>query len=328
MINHRPPRNILRMYELDLIIFIKCSGDNARPDNIRDTIVSFMQKNVGVNYGFYIVTDPHIAPHVTQTFRQYPDAAGHLVELKTSLNSWATDFNEFYIQYKDLAEWLLICHDDVVFKTEDYFNKLIRATEHKKENIGWITSGSDSYYTQLGIVVTDTFRPGFHKDNSNWGAMFQLHKLNHCKGNPSRLKKNLHLVDYPPHPVKIHGPMSAIMMTTMSSMEKIGICEDWTRYTMLIDEDWSLSALKNNLWNVWVPDVFHSHPNRRHLRISNNKWEAEAHAGLLKKWGFDTDGAYTQGVSIPISELREQYAGTNVPWSSYRNSYEWEYLDD
>tara|TARA_R110000744_G_scaffold33972_8_gene79497 strand:- start:1558 stop:1929 length:372 start_codon:yes stop_codon:yes gene_type:complete len=122
--------------------------------------------------------------------------------------------------------------------------------------------------------------------------------------------------------------MSAIMMTRMTSLEKIGLCEDWTRYTMLIDEDWSLSALKNNLWNVWVPDVFHSHPNRRHLRISNNKWESEAHAGLLKKWGFDTGGAYAQGVSIPINELREQYAGTNVSWSSYRNSYDWEYLDN
>ena len=315
------------MYDLDLVVFIKCSGDNARPDNLEDTIVSFIEKNPGVNYGFYIVADPHIIPHVAPIFRKNPQSDKHLLEVKTTLNSWATDFNEFYIKYKDKAEWLLISHDDVVFKTQNYFNEIVRATEHKKEQVGWITSGSDYYYRELGTVVTDTFRAGFHKDFHNWGAMFQLHKLAHCKGNPSLLKQSLHLIDYPSRPVKIHGPMSAIMMTTMSSMEKIGMCEDWTRYTMLIDEDWSLSALKNNLWNVWVPHVFHSHPNRRHLRVSNNKWEAEAHAGLVKKWGFDT-GAYTQGVSIPVEELREQYTGTNVPWSSYRNSYEWEYLDD
>ena len=88
-----------------------------------------------------------------------------------------------------------------------------------------------------------------------------------------------------------------------------------------------LSALKNNLWNVWVPDVFHMHPNRRSLRVSNNKWETEAHAGLVKKWGFDT-GGYPQGVSIPVEELRKEFAGTNVPWSSYRDSYDWEYLDE
>ena len=29
------------MFDLDLVIFIKCSGDNARPDNLHDTIASF-----------------------------------------------------------------------------------------------------------------------------------------------------------------------------------------------------------------------------------------------------------------------------------------------
>jgi hypothetical protein len=53
---------------------------------------------------------------------------------------------------------------------------------------------------------------------------------------------------------------------------------------------------------------------------------------LIEKWGFDTgdpksDG-YKQGVSIPVEELREKYKGTNVAWSSYRNSFEWEYFDE
>ena len=99
---------------------------------------------------------------------------------------------------------------------------------------------------------------------------------------------------------------------------------------MLIDEDWSLSALKNNLWNVWVPDVHHLHPNRRSLRKANNRWETEAHAGMLKKWGFNTgSGAgFTQGVSITLDELREKYKGTNICWSLDYNSYDWQYLHE
>ena len=126
--------------------------------------------------------------------------------------------------------------------------------------------------------------------------------------------------------------MSAIMITTMQSMQKIGYCEDWTRYTMLIDEDWSLEALKNNLINVWVPNVFHLHPNRRSLRKANNRWIEDAQSGMLKKWGFNTGNPNTtgwiQGVSISLDELRSKYKGTNIPWSSYRNSFDWEFLDD
>ena len=148
--------------------------------------------------------------------------------------------------------------------------------------------------------------------------MFQLHQ------------GDINNPDYPTRPDKIHGPMSAVMLVPMESMKKIGPCEDWTRYTMLIDEDWSLSALKNNLWNVWDPNVYHLHPNRRSLRKSNNKWEKEAHAGFQQKWGFDVGDpkVYNQCCSIPIDEMRQMYADTNIPWSSYRNSFDWEFIGD
>ena len=54
--------------------------------------------------------------------------------------------------------------------------------------------------------------------------------------------------------VFVHGVFSC-MLTPMKSMKKIGPCENWSLYTMLIDEDWPLRALQNNLWNVWVPYV-------------------------------------------------------------------------
>ena len=121
-----------------------------------------------------------------------------------------------------------------------------------ESDIGWITSTSDYYYSDEGRVVTDTFRAGFYQDMSNWGAMFQLHKMSHLKNAPDFLvKSNLYALDYPDRPVKVHGIMSAVMLVSVESLQKIGKCEDWTNYTMLIDEDWSLEALRNNLHNVW-----------------------------------------------------------------------------
>jgi len=316
--------------DFDLIVFIKCSGPNVREDNLTDTIVSFAKKNIGCNYGFYITVDPHMEPTVNKIFRN-PNNHGFLkyeslLELKVSQNSWAQDFNIFFDKYQNITKWILISHDDVEYVTDNYFERIIDSIKGHEEKVGWITSTSNYYYEQEGRVVADTFRPGYYKDVSNWGAMFQLHRLNPSTP-ASALREQFHLLDFPTAPVKIHGIMSAIMLVSVQSLKKIGYCEDWTKYTMLIDEDWSLEALKNNLWNVWVPGVFHNHPLRRSLRPTNNKWEREAHAGLIKKWGFDT-GDYERGISISIEELRQNFTQTNIPWSSYRNSYEWVYLDE
>lgn len=302
---------------LELIVFIKCSGDNARLDNLYDTISSFEATNRGVDYKIYLVVDPHLESSATNIFSML-SIEDKVLDIVATNNSWAHDFNVFFEQYKDSSHWLLISHDDVVFLTEDYFRKFIDPLEKYKDRLGFMTSTSEYYYKHELKLLTDTMRAGFYKDAINWGAMFQLHK------------SDLNDIDYPSRPVKIHGPMSAIMLITMDSMKKVGPCEDWTRYTMLIDEDWSLSALKNNLWNVWNPSVYHSHPNRRNQRVSNNKWEDLAHSGFEEKWGFDIGDPkiHNQCCSIPIEEMRGMYAGTNIPWSSYRNSFDWEYLDD
>lgn len=318
--------------ELDLIVFIKCSGPNVREDNLTDTIVSFAKKNIGCKYGFYITVDPHMEMAVNKIFRnqEYKDILNNesLLELKISQKSWAIDFNEFFDKYQDKTKWILISHDDVEYITDNYFQKIMDSIQGHEDKIGWITSTSAYYYEQEGKVVTDTFRAGSYEDFNNWGAMFQLHDMLHLKGaSPDIVKKNLHLIDMPDTPVKVHGIMSAIMLVSVDALKKIGYCEDWTNYTMLIDEDWSLEALKNKLWNIWVPNVFHNHPLRRSLRPTNNKWESEAHSGFVDKWGYDT-GGYERGISISVDELRTEFSDTNIPWSTHRRSYDWETLDD
>ena len=305
---------------LDLIIFIKCSGPNVRQDNLTDTIVSFAKKNLNCNYKFYIVAEPSMEGFVRKIFTDFSCLKeDDLLQLKISTRSWAKDFNEFFDKCKNLTQWILISHDDVEYITENYFNKIKEEVKGKEESIGWITSTSDYYYTQENKLVQDTMRAGFYKDYDRWGAMFQLNKMHSLP--------DLSLLDMPKKAVKVHGIMSAVMLVRSKTLEKIGKCEDWTNYTMIIDEDWSLEALKNNLWNVWIPSVYHKHPLRRSLRPTNNKWEEEAHSGFLKKWGFKT-GNYNQGISIPVEELRKKYKNTNIPWSTYRNSYDWEYINE
>jgi len=304
----------------ELLVFIKCSGPNKRADNIEDTITSFAQKNTDCSYKFFITCDSDMVSPIKDIFSSSPYVEEDtLLELRSSEASWATDFNEFFRRYKGEAEWILISHDDVKYLTDSYFKSLLKGVEGYQDKVGWITSTSDYYYTKEYKVVTDTFRAGFYKDFGNWGAMFQLHRMG--------AYPDLGLLDIPSRSVKVHGIMSAVMLIKASALKKVGVCEDWTPYTMLIDEDWSLEALRNNLWNVWVPNVYHTHPLRRDLRPTNNKWEKEAHAGFSKKWGFDV-GSYLQGISIPVEDLREKYKDTNIPWSSYRNSYDWEFLGD
>jgi len=304
---------------LELIVFVKVAGANVRFDNLNDMITSFVSKNKNLNYKFYFVAGCDQEKNIMSILKSI-GAENKILDIVCTDNSWAVDFNIFFDAHKDNSKWLLIAHDDVEFVTDNYFIEIAKSVQGHEEYIGWITSTSEYYYKEKGKMVTDTFRPGFHKDYSNWGAMWQLHY------------NDLNKIDYPTGPVRIHGPMSAIMITTMESMKKIGHCENWTQYTMLIDEDWSLEALKNNLWNVWVPHVYHRHPNRFDLRKKGNRWVSEASLGFREKWGFEIGSpkktGWKDGVSVPIEDLKEKYKNTDVLWSHGRNSYEWVYLDE
>lgn len=298
---------------LDLIVFIKAEGINVRLDNLQDTITSFEKNNPDLNYKFYLVLERSISIELINSIGGLLDERA--IEITEPTGTWAQDFNSFLDKRGNEAEWLLISHDDVEFVTENYFKKMTNPLLALKEEIGFITSTSEHYYKNLNQMRTDTFRPGFYRDRGGWPFIFQLHN------------NDINNLDYPNAPVKIHGPMSAVMLITMHSMKKVGYCEDWTPYTMMIDEDWSLEALKNNLWNVWVPDVHHLHPNRFSQRKSFNRWTDDAHSGLFKKWGFEVGRGGEHGCSIGVEELRSRWGHTLIPWSSYRNSYDWEFLN-
>jgi hypothetical protein len=310
------------MNKLDLIIFIKHSGPNVRYDNMKDTVSSLIKTNEGVNYGFYVVADDHLVAHVKKIFGETDPTK--LLECIPSRAPWHRDFNHFFESYKEKAEWILISHDDIEYCTPNFFKKITTQLQGFEDKVGWVIGTDKRYLYDHGLVVPEGLRPDLYQDQNQWGAMFHLHKMAHLKGgSPLKVKDSLHLIDLPSAPVKIGGIMSCMMLVQSSALEKIGPCAEWTNYTMLIDADWSLEALKNNLWNVWVPDVYYRHPLRKDLRPTGHKWQRKAHDSFAQKWGFDLGAR-----PLPIKKIRKKYKDTNIFWLTYKNSYDWEYLNE
>tara|TARA_B000000557_G_scaffold250897_1_gene237648 strand:+ start:445 stop:1347 length:903 start_codon:yes stop_codon:yes gene_type:complete len=300
---------------MELIVFIKCSGPNVNTDNLKDTLLSFHQKNKDVDYKFYLVIDAQLLNFVNNLLL---NEIGWDKVLKIELagsNTWPQDFNIFFEQYKDAAEWLLISHDDTLYITDNWFKEMIKPVLHIQESIGWMTSTNEAPTLQGRPDYGP--RPGHHKDHENWPWMFDLHN------------QSLENRDLPKKSVMVHGVFSCVMLIPMKSMKIVGPCENWSLYTMLIDEDWSLRALQNNLKNVWVPNVKHLHWLRPQSRKVLNRYEQECHQKFENKWGYKTGKKQgPQGCSIDINDFREQYKDTLIPWSSYRNSYDWDYIDE
>ena len=54
-------------------------------------------------------------------------------------------------------------------------------------------------------------------------------------------------------------------------------------------------------------------------------YELTAHNKFYAKWGFRLPFR-EQLTDKDIEIVREKYKGTNIPLSSYRNTYDWDYL--
>lgn len=308
---------------LDVIVFIKSDGDNANPKHLTATVTS-IEKTIGsVDYKYYFVLNSCQEKTVLDMIKSGLLDKGKILKIKNSVASWAYEYNLFFSSYRNETKYILVSHDDLVVKTEGFFDHYLELTKNKEDKIGWTTFTCDHYYQNLGKPWGVSARMGFAKDRKKWPYIYECHKFD--ASHLGKTKENLHLLDMPePNKlVKVHAPWSVFNIISVSSMTKVGPCEDWTPYTMLIDEDWGLEALKNNLWNIWISDVFYTHPlnsSRSHV----NRFEKEAHAKFTKKWGFDHGG--NSPSAEQIRELKPDYQDTLFFWSLNYNTYDWQYL--
>jgi len=307
---------------LDLIIFMVSAGPNANPNILIKTISSIENTIGSINYKYYFVLSPEQEKTVLNMVKDKLLSNDKIITIKDSVGSWASQYNSFFDSCKKLTKYILYTHDDLEIRTQDFFNKTINLINGKENEIGWITFTGDFYYRELGKPWAVSARMGFAKDRNKWPYIYECHKFN--SSHEGKSKENLHLLDMPESGklVKIHAAYPHFNIISVKSMEIIGPCEDWTLYTHLTDEDWGLESLKNNLWNIWVPDIYYTHPTNYSERVGGHRWTKEAHAGFTKKWGF----VHGSESDEQIAEIRIEYKDTLIPWSSYYNTYDWEYL--
>lgn len=302
----------------DIAIFISSAGPNINRDNIKDTIWSIISNVENHKIGFFFATDsPEIASYCKALISD-----DIFLGSVCNNNSYASNFNSFFDEFKDKAEYIMIAHDDLEIRTYDFFSRTLSHISGMEDQVGWITFTSDGYYREKSIPMANSVREGFALDRHQYPYLFECH--NYKRGDVFS-NDNKDLLDYPDRAVKIHAPFPHIMLIKSDNLSKIGHCSDWTPYTLLIDEDWGMEALKKNFWNVWIPDVLYTHPLRYEARKQEGvRYEPQAHAAFAKKWGFYF-GSTTYSDEF-IRAICTQYAGTNIPLSAGKNTYEWQYL--
>jgi len=315
---------------LDVIVFIASVGPIVNKGSLLETIYS-ISKNIGeCNYKFYIVIDNEGMKKFTEQIfdnekLRHVIKENSLLEVVYTKGPWATDYNDFFEAYKNTTEYILVSHDDLTINTPNFFRKTLKEIEGKEDEVSWITYTNDHYYKRTSGIMPNSIITGFHTDAGNYPLVFECHNF---KEGEYLTEDNEDLLDYPDRAVKCHGIFIIPGLISVKSMEKIGPCANFGPYTMLINEDWSLESLKNNLFSIWVPDIFITHPNPKYPRNTDFdlRFEAESHRLFYEKWGFFAHKDYVKPEKR--EQILEKYKDTSIPWSASRKTYEWDYLKD
>jgi len=301
---------------MKLIIFINSAGPNVSYENLFDTISSISSKCGIEDYGFYFVAENETIANMINEIFLVCNIQNKLLELKISNDSWAKNFNLFFNLYKEKTEYIIYSHDDLYIKTDNFFIKALKEIDGIDEELGWITFTSDAYYRNYGLGITNSVREGFSLDRGGYPGIFECHSMKNGD--------NLDALDMPPSTVKCHAPFPHFVMISSKTLEKVGPCSDWSNYTLLIDEDWGLEALKKNLVNIWIPDIVYTHPLRKDSRKEMGvRYQNEVHAKFKEKWGWNFDiGGYSDSF---VEEICEKFKDTNIPLTKGKNSFDWQY---
>ncbi len=271
--------------------------------------------------------------------------------------SWAKSINkaiEISSEYKYFAK----SHDDIILKTDNFWEKFNLQITNLKKNVGWISFtdigfkiGNYSLSTRLGhhIDVMENFSLTgqifqFNKFPPNWYRAPFIKHLFYSKTNgilrrfgsktllnypkPIENIKNYKL-DMPARGVYCHAPFNHFVIIDRNILKIIGKCEDWgSSNALLVDEDWGLTARLHGFPNIWLPDLEYIH--ERPTTVAGGgtrsieqiaKFKSSTHERFKKKWGFDSRPSVKD-----ISFIAREYKNTQVAWSLERRTFDWDYL--
>lgn len=296
-----------------LVCYINSASSNVNFTNFLETVDS-INKNLNIDFDFYIVTDKE--ENKNKFYEIFDLLQIHNInQIIISDDTWANNFNIFFEKNKDDYDYLLISHDDLVVRTFDFFNISYEQIKKHEDSIGWIGFTSDSYYRLNKRLVCQSAREFFCLDRNNKN-LFELNKMSDTYDS--------NLLDLPKKMCKVPGIFSHFNMIKFKNLEKIGPCSNFNQYTLLIDEDWSIRTLINNLWTVWIPNVFYDHPIRYEDRIVKDLKNAfEGEQKFIKKWGYSPSFISDE----TIKKVCSQYPNTNIDFFNDKRTFEYQYFD-
>jgi len=341
----------------DIAIAIKVGSPNSKVKLVRKTFDSIRQNIGNCDWKVFICLGLNISKEVDQFVKGYVQNDPDRFEIYLNADvSWA-EFINMAIDISTGYEYFIKAHDDIELLTQDFFSKVTNALKSINKEVGWISfhdvgwkkgnfsvSTRDGYYIDVleenSWYTRQIFQ--FHLFPANWTkapllinyayygikrltTLLKLPVLPYPK--PVRKIRNYKL-DMPTAPVRCHAPFNNFVMIKRSVLDKIGKCEEWNTYNaLLVDEDWGLRCLEKNIPNIWMPGIEHIHNMGKFEGGGTRSWpiitnDAKRVDDLFyKKWGFN---------HVPTPEelkfIREKYQNTLIPWSSYRRSWEWEYI--
>lgn len=266
---------------------------------------------------------------------------GHVKIVTDHCATFAEFTNHVFLKYAPGSKWFLISHDDIQLKTKNLIGEVEKSIYPFSDKVGWITFTDIDY---LNGHWAPSVCGGFH-DDYVYGEAWQkrrLHQFHTLKdkywerGEGRQYFLSLPY-DFPQAPVRCHGPMSHLFMMETEKLKQVGLCEDWSVVSLLIDEDWALEALKVDLWNIWIPYIKYVHCRAENgtrawytlsSKCSSGQVVAREVADLWEeKWGYRFAPLNKPGTNREqIRRIRQLYGKTNITWSMGRNSFDWEYL--
>jgi len=253
--------------------------------------------------------------HTLCKFKSY-----NVVIIRNCCDSFASFTNNTFQRYGKTSKWFIVAHDDIDLKTQNFIPTLEKTVKPMRD-IGWVSFTDDDYLNGNWAPST---RPGYHRDfleGNAWSKrqMFQFHLLGE-----GWLKRGSYRglnYDFPEKPVICHAPFSHFIAIESS---KFDLCEDWSEVSLLVDEDWGLSAMRKGLWNIWIPNIVYTHCRIAGTRAAHiiSKKAGKVHNCFRQKWGF----THHLPKRKDLKTVKRMYGNTNIVWSFDRDSFDWEYI--
>ena len=340
----------------DIAIALSIGSPSSTTGLVKNTFNS-IKKNIGsCDWKVFICLGKNIPDEVNIFVKNYvKEFSKNFQIIIEDEISWATFANEV-IELSQDYQYFIMSHDDIELVTPNFYSRVKSSLEKINKPVGWVS------FTDIGWKYGDhspPVRPGYHidyrkEDVWNRKKSFQFHLfpdrwwmnnifINLCYRLLNKLysifglgmlpypkpieKIKSYKLDLPTGPVKCHAPLSHFVLIENSVLKKIGRAVDWgTKNHLLLDEDWGLSALKLNYPNIWIPDIEYYHVRLPYAgggtRSSPEiaKEIKRVNQLFYEKWGFHQAPSDEE-----LKFIREKHKDNLIPWSSYRNSYDWDY---